>query len=44
VFGVEAAGGEGEVERAKGLLERTQMLQAFREPELVSDRSMISKA
>ena len=44
VFGVEAAGGEAEVERARELLERTQMLQAFREPELVSDRSMISGA
>ena len=44
VFGVEAAGGEEEVERARELLERTQMLQAFREPELVSDRSVISEA
>jgi hypothetical protein len=44
VFGVEAAGGEEEVGRARELLERTQMLQAFREPELVSDRSVISEA
>ena len=43
VFGVEPAGGEEEVERARELLERTQMLQAFREPELVSDRSVISE-
>jgi class 3 adenylate cyclase/tetratricopeptide (TPR) repeat protein len=39
VFGVEAAGGEEEVERARELLERTQMLQPFREAELVTSRS-----
>ena len=39
VFGVEAAGGEEEVERARELLERTQMLQPFREAELVTGRS-----
>jgi class 3 adenylate cyclase/tetratricopeptide (TPR) repeat protein len=39
VFGVEAAGGEGEVGRARELLERTQMLQPFREAELVAGRS-----
>jgi class 3 adenylate cyclase/tetratricopeptide (TPR) repeat protein len=39
VFGVEAAGGEEEVERARELLERTQMLQPFREAELVASRS-----
>src|SRR5207344_625097 len=39
VFGVEPAGGEDEVGRAKELLERTQMLQAFREAELVTSRS-----
>ena len=44
VFGVEAAGGEEEVERARELLERTQMLQAFREAELVTSRSAISEA
>jgi tetratricopeptide (TPR) repeat protein len=44
VFGVEAAGGEEEVERARELLERTQMLQPFREAELVTSRSAISEA
>ena len=44
VFGVEAAGGEEEVERARELLERTQMLQPFREAELVAGRSAISEA
>jgi tetratricopeptide (TPR) repeat protein len=44
VFGVEAAGGEEEVERARELLERTQMLQPFREAELVSSHSVISEA
>ena len=44
VFGVEAAGGEEEVRRARELLERTQMLQAFREPQLVTDPSAISQA
>jgi class 3 adenylate cyclase/tetratricopeptide (TPR) repeat protein len=44
VFGVEAAGGEEEVERARELLERTQMLQPFREAELVTGRSAISEA
>jgi hypothetical protein len=44
VFGDEAAGGEEEVGRARELLERTQMLQAFREAELVTSRSAISQA
>jgi tetratricopeptide (TPR) repeat protein len=44
VFGVEAAGGEEEVGRARELLERTQMLQAFREAELITSRSAISGA
>src|SRR6185369_10376240 len=44
VFGAEAAGGEEEVERARELLERTQMLQPFREAELVTSRSAISEA
>jgi class 3 adenylate cyclase/tetratricopeptide (TPR) repeat protein len=44
VFGDEAAGGEEEVGRARELLERTQMLQAFREAELVTGRSAISQA
>ena len=37
-------GGEEEVERARELLERTQMLQPFREAELVTSRSAISEA
>ena len=40
VFGPDAAGGAEEVQRAKELLERTKMLQAFREPELVTRRSV----
>ena len=44
VFGVDAAGGAEEVERARELLERTQMLQAFREPELVTRRSAVAEA
>jgi hypothetical protein len=44
VFGVEAAGDEEEIERARELLERTQMLQPFREAELVTGRSAILEA
>jgi len=44
VFGPDAAGGAEEVQRAKDLLERTKMLQAFREPELVTRRSAVAEA
>jgi tetratricopeptide (TPR) repeat protein len=44
VFGVEAAGAEREVERARELLERTGMRQPFREAELVTSRSAVSEA
>jgi hypothetical protein len=44
VFGVEAAGGEEEVGHARELLERTQMLQAFGEAELVTSRSVAEPA
>ena len=44
VFGPDAAGGAEEVQRAKELLERTKMLQAFREPELVTSRSAVAEA
>ena len=44
VFGPDAAGGAEEVQRAKELLERTKMLQAFREPELVTRRSAVAEA
>jgi tetratricopeptide (TPR) repeat protein len=43
VFGVEAAGGEEEVERARELLEGTGMRQAFREAELVTSRSAVAE-
>jgi class 3 adenylate cyclase/tetratricopeptide (TPR) repeat protein len=42
VFGADAAGGPDEVERAGELLERLHMLQAFREPELVTRRSAVA--
>ncbi len=38
VFGTDAAGGRAEVERARELLERTNMRQSLREPELVNLR------
>ena len=43
VFGVDAAGGPQEVERAKELLERLHLLQPFREPELVTRRSAVAE-
>src|SRR4029450_3518081 len=44
VFGLEPAGGDGEAEPPGALLERTQLLQAFREPDLATSRSAIPRA
>jgi class 3 adenylate cyclase/tetratricopeptide (TPR) repeat protein len=44
IFGVEAAGGADEVERARELLERTHSEQALREPSLVRSMQPVAEA